>query len=160
MRRRSLIKASVATAATWSLSASAGPPVASPMVLPVASPVVIELFTSQGCSSCPPADALLSELARRPEVVALAWHVDYWNHLGWHDPYTSAEWTKRQRRYAKSVERRGLYARPCRQRRPHGGGVGSLGGSGCDGRTPSVARRRGAQTGRTWSDGLGWAAAG
>jgi hypothetical protein len=100
MRRRSLIKASVATAATWSLSASAGPPVASPMVLPVASPVVIELFTSQGCSSCPPADALLSELARRPEVVALAWHVDYWNHLGWHDPYASAEWTKRQRRYA------------------------------------------------------------
>jgi hypothetical protein len=95
MHRRSLIKASramVAAAATWSLSASAGPS--------VASPVVIELFTSQGCSSCPPADALLTELARRPEVVALAWHVDYWNHLGWLDPYASSEWTKRQRRYA------------------------------------------------------------
>jgi hypothetical protein len=64
---------------------------------------VIELFTSQGCSSCPPADALLAELARRPEVVALGWHVDYWNNLGWLDPYASPEWTQRQRHYARHL---------------------------------------------------------
>jgi hypothetical protein len=61
---------------------------------------VLELFTSQGCSSCPPADALLGELAHRPDVIALAWHVDYWNSLGWRDPYATPEWTARQRAYA------------------------------------------------------------
>ena len=77
-----------------------------PAALPAAEgaealPVVLELFTSQGCSSCPPADALLGELARRPGVVALAWHVDYWNNLGWRDPYARPDWTQRQRRYAE-----------------------------------------------------------
>jgi hypothetical protein len=66
-----------------------------------AAPVVLELFTSQGCSSCPPADALLGELTRRPGVIGLAWHVDYWNSLGWRDPYARREWTDRQRSYAK-----------------------------------------------------------
>ena len=63
--------------------------------------VVLELFTSQGCSSCPPADALLGELVRRPGVIGLAWHVDYWNSLGWTDPYARPAWTERQRSYAK-----------------------------------------------------------
>lgn len=68
-----------------------------------AAPAVLELFTSQGCSSCPPADALLGHLAREPGIIALAWHVDYWNSLGWHDPYSSALATQRQQDYAAQL---------------------------------------------------------
>lgn len=62
--------------------------------------VVAELFTSQGCSSCPPADALLRELAGRDDVLPLAFHVTYWNSLGWRDPFSLDLATARQRRYA------------------------------------------------------------
>ena len=68
-------------------------------------PVVVELFTSQGCSSCPPADALLGELAQRHDVLALGFHVDYWNGLGWKDPFSNDTATERQRRYALWLHR-------------------------------------------------------
>ena len=72
------------------------------------APLVIELFTSQGCSSCPPADRLLDKLARdgalagRP-LAPLAFHVDYWDDLGWADPFASPAWTERQRQYADAL---------------------------------------------------------
>jgi hypothetical protein len=72
-------------------------------------PAVVELFTSQGCSSCPPADKLLGELARRSDVLTLAYHVDYWNNLGWKDPFASADATRRQRRYAGALGLSGIY---------------------------------------------------
>ena len=67
---------------------------------PESRPVVGELFTSEGCSSCPPADARVAELARtRPDLLLLTFHVTYWNDLGWHDPYSLDAATERQRRY-------------------------------------------------------------
>jgi hypothetical protein len=72
-------------------------------------PVVVELFTSQGCSSCPPADALLNELAGRKDVLALGFHVDYWDKLGWKDPLSTPGATARQHDYAARFGRDEVY---------------------------------------------------
>jgi hypothetical protein len=77
------------------------------------APVVLELFTSQGCSSCPPADKLLRKLADHPKlgarVLPLAFHVDYWDDLGWKDPHASPAWSQRQRDYAAALRAPTVY---------------------------------------------------
>jgi hypothetical protein len=74
------------------------------------TPVVLELFTSEGCSSCPPADELLSRIgALTPGVIPLAYHVDYWDSLGWSDPFSSSQWTMRQVEYVRAMQLSGSY---------------------------------------------------
>ncbi|WP_179379745.1 DUF1223 domain-containing protein [Jannaschia marina] len=68
-----------------------------------ADPVVVELYTSQGCSSCPPADAMLGELAARDDVIALSLHVDYWDWIGWKDTFADPAHSERQLRYAEAA---------------------------------------------------------
>lgn len=87
----------------WASLALGAPPVA-----------VVELFTSQGCSSCPPADVALAELVDAStkdgrNVFAVSYHVDYWDRLGWKDPYSDARWTGRQRSYAKTWQSKRVY---------------------------------------------------
>jgi hypothetical protein len=72
-------------------------------------PWAIELFSSQGCSSCPPADRLLGVLARRPDIVALSFHVDYWDYIGWKDRFATRATTERQRVYARVLKQRYVY---------------------------------------------------
>ena len=74
-------------------------------------PVVVELFTSQGCSSCPPADALLEDIHNKygDDVILLSYHVDYWNYIGWKDPFSSKQMTQRQYNFASSIQSRNVY---------------------------------------------------
>jgi hypothetical protein len=75
----------------------------------VARPAVVELFTSQGCSSCPPAEAYLGKLTDRPDVIALAFHVTYWDDLGWRDRFALTEAVDRQNQYAKNFRSASVY---------------------------------------------------
>jgi hypothetical protein len=93
-------------------------PLAGPAGIPSDSfapqPVVIELFTSEGCSSCPPADAFLKQLddagrVNDVEIIAIEEHVDYWDRLGWRDPFSSHQWTERQEKYSRSLGHDGIY---------------------------------------------------
>src|SRR5215468_5025795 len=72
-------------------------------------PWLVELFTSQGCSSCPPADAYLGALAKRPDIVAVSFHVDYWDYIGWKDAFATRATTDRQRAYARVLKQRYVY---------------------------------------------------
>ena len=72
-------------------------------------PAVIELFTSEGCNSCPPAEAYIGELGGRPDVVALSYHVDYWDDLGWRDRFALRDSVARQNMYARALGRSSIY---------------------------------------------------
>jgi hypothetical protein len=91
-----------------SRSGDAAPPASGP-----GGPVVLELFTSQGCSSCPPADRLLTRLAQdaklQGKVLPLSFHVDYWDYIGWRDPFASPRWSERQRDYARAFRSSRIY---------------------------------------------------
>lgn len=78
------------------------------------NPVIVELFTSQGCSNCPSADRLLSDLVDNSkgsdiEVIGLSFHVSYWNYLGWKDPYSDNKYTERQRKYGAIFQNASIY---------------------------------------------------
>ncbi|MCA9417187.1 MAG: DUF1223 domain-containing protein [Candidatus Omnitrophica bacterium] len=80
----------------------------------LSAPVVLELFTSEGCSSCPPADKVLSEIAEKTpidgvEIIPIGWHVDYWNKLGWTDRFSKEDYTRRQYAYAQSSKRESVF---------------------------------------------------
>lgn len=96
----------------WMKSFMRSAAMVSAMALPAAAddrPVVVELYTSQGCSSCPPADALLGELAGMDGVIALALHVDYWDYIGWADVFARPDHTARQKSYARAAGQRMIY---------------------------------------------------
>jgi hypothetical protein len=95
-----ILIAALALAVAWPRLAAAGEE---------RGPVVLELFTSQGCSACPPADKLLAKLARNNGVIALSFHVPYWDHMGWRDPFALPVSVQRQRGYARAMKERSIY---------------------------------------------------
>lgn len=99
--------AAVALALAAAASPSAG--LAKPKDVMHPCPVVVELYTSQGCSNCPPADALLEELDLRPDVIGLSLHIDYWDYLGWKDGFALPQNARRQRAYAKAMDQSYVY---------------------------------------------------
>src|SRR4030095_949039 len=115
MRRVSVFLAVVLIAvAVRSLAQSASPETQAAAESTSPIPVVVELFTSEGCSSCPPAAALLAKMeSAQPfkgvQIIALEEHVDYWNQQGWVDPFSSIEWTDRQQVYASAFRQEGPY---------------------------------------------------
>ncbi len=113
-----------------------------------AQPVVLELFTSQGCSSCPPADIAVARAADRPDVIALSFNVTYWDHLGWKDTFARPEFTARQEAYARALGHPG----PFTPEVVAGGRVDSVGNSA--GRISSlIAQGRSAALTRVRVDG-------
>ncbi len=84
-------------------AAHAGDPIAQ------RGPTVVELYTSQGCSSCPPADALLGRLAKMDNILALSFHVDYWDYIGWKDPFAAPMNSQRQREYSRVIRKSYVY---------------------------------------------------
>ena len=109
-KRRNLLQG----AAGFVAAASAAPVLSALSVTPAAadvngSPVLVELFTSQGCNSCPPAEAFMREIAPNPRIVVLEFHVDYWDYIGWRDPFANPQYTARQRDYAKRFNNRSVY---------------------------------------------------
>lgn len=100
MRHLLFLPMILALALTGSTGSAAEPP---------KGPVLVELFTSQGCSSCPPADRLLTKLGKDPRVIPLAFHVDYWNYIGWSDPFSSKAWSQRQQGYARAFNSNRIY---------------------------------------------------
>lgn len=93
----------------WSAAAAVTAGAVYAQTEPQRGPVVVELFTSQGCVSCPPADALLTELSKRTDVLPLALHVDYWDYIGWKDNFAHAAFTDRQKTYARNASRKMIY---------------------------------------------------
>ncbi|MBU6297319.1 MAG: DUF1223 domain-containing protein [Alphaproteobacteria bacterium] len=97
----------VSTAALFAVAMLAG--AVTGAVAGEARPVLVELYTSQGCSSCPPADALLAELTRRKDLIAMSLPITYWDMLGWKDTLATGANTKRQKAYAAAMGRGGVY---------------------------------------------------
>lgn len=109
-----LIFAGLGALSFFSRSGDAAPQEAGrPANQPDAGPVILELFTSQGCSSCPPADRLLTRLAQdrglAGRVIPLSFHVDYWDYIGWQDPFASPRWSERQREYGRAFRSNRIY---------------------------------------------------
>ena len=100
------LRVALATGATWIAGAA---PATSAQ--PTARPVLVELFTSQGCFTCPPAERLLTRLRVEGDgrIIALAFHVDYWDQLGWRDPFSSSKWSRRQEAYLRALRTANVY---------------------------------------------------